>query len=74
MLLAPLDSEDAQGWIERAVRERWSVSDLRIELRAAQRDRSELPAAPPADPTPDADELVGIVCPQCGHRLSPPGP
>jgi hypothetical protein len=70
VLLAPLDPEEAQGWIERAVCERWSVSDLRIELRAAQRVRSELPAAPPADTEPEVGELVGMVCPQCGHRLS----
>jgi hypothetical protein len=70
VLLAPLDPEDAQAWIERAVCERWSVSDLRIELRAAQ--RSELPAVPPVETTPEAGELVGMVCPQCGHRLSAP--
>jgi hypothetical protein len=72
VLLAPLDPEEAQGWIERAASERWSVADLRIELRAAQRERGELPAAPAVEVTADGGELVGMVCPQCGHRLSAP--
>ncbi len=70
VLLAPLEPEDAQRWIERAAEERWSVSDLRVELRSHRREPRELPSlageVAPSGPEPDA-----VVCPQCGHRLSP---
>jgi hypothetical protein len=70
VLLAPLESADAQHWIGRAVRERWSVADLRVELRSNLREHRELPA-PAAGTASAAIEPAGVVCPQCGHRLSP---
>lgn len=70
VLLAPLEPEDAQGWIERAAHERWSVSDLRIELRSTRRQPREL-ASPAVDGAPVDPEPAAAVCPQCGQRLSP---
>lgn len=71
VLLAPLELGEARVWIERAVEEKWSVADLRTELRADRRHQGvELvaPAAPLVSPA--AGEPAGLVCPQCGHRLA----
>jgi hypothetical protein len=67
-LLAPLDEEEKRLWIERAIEDRLSVSDLRVELRAYQREHREDPgadgdAAGAAAPRP-ADPAV--TCPHCG--------
>lgn len=66
VLLAPLDREGQQRWIERAVDERLSVADLRLELRAkghgAHREKPE---------KDDVKQGHGeSVCPRCGHQLS----
>lgn len=64
-------SQDSQDeWLARAAAKRWSVADLRIEVRAAaKRERVELDArADSASPKP------GLSCPRCGYRLSAKGP
>ena len=65
VLLAPLTTDQQRGWIERAIDERLSVADLRLELRAkGHGSRGERAAA-------DRRRGQGAgVCPHCGHELS----
>jgi hypothetical protein len=58
----PRESQDE--WLERAAAKRWSVADLRIELRAAQKKRVEIDAQPESNPSQPR-----LICPRCGHRL-----
>lgn len=77
-LLAPLDEEEKREWMERAIRDRLSVADLRIELRAVQRGRQDSEdtspppetgqADPPASETPPVRSAV-LVCPRCGSEV-----
>lgn len=53
VLLAPLELEQRRYWLERAEKDRLTVADLRLELRAAREQPSE-----------NAE-----LCPHCGHRL-----
>jgi hypothetical protein len=63
VLLAPLDPEEQARWLDRALRERLSVADLRLELRAARGDEDKPSAA-------DGQTGGGVtVCPHCGHEL-----
>ena len=70
VLLAPLESDEQRHWLERASEERFSVADLRIELRRQRlsADPSES-ATDPAASDSDSEETSVMVCPQCGHRL-----
>jgi hypothetical protein len=63
VLLAPLEPQEQRRWLERAVGERLSVVDLRLELRAARK-------ATKSSRSVDAEEAdAALVCPHCGHRL-----
>ncbi len=64
VLLAPLEPEEQKRWLDRAIEQRLSVADLRIELRAA-RSGGEKQAA--IEGRVDAHPAV---CPHCGHELS----
>lgn len=70
VLLAPLDAEEQQVWLERARKQKLSVADLRLELRALRggdrRERSTKIRA--VGSSVDADSAV---CPRCGHKLPP---
>jgi hypothetical protein len=69
-LVAPLEPEEQRYWLELAGRERMSVADLRIELRAAQRhDRNQMIAV--ADEAP-VEVDGGLICPHCGHTVPLP--
>jgi hypothetical protein len=69
VLLAPLNADEQRDWIERAIDERLSVADLRLELRArGHGSRGEKALARKGDQGQGAD-----VCPHCGHELSEPG-
>ena len=69
VLLAPLDGEEQRRWIGRAVEERLSVADLRLELRArGHGGRKEQATAGDGSP-----QEGGGICPHCGHRLSGSG-
>lgn len=66
VLLAPLGGDDQRHWLERAVEERLSVADLRLELRA----RREVGGGPSAQGTPaSAAQPAAVICPHCGHEL-----
>jgi hypothetical protein len=65
VLLAPLEPEEQRQWIERAVESRFSVADLRIELRAEERKGKERLSESPAA---EAGGLE-VACPHCGHQF-----
>jgi hypothetical protein len=66
VLLAPLTADEQRVWIERAIEERFSVADLRLELRSrgyGSRGEKAVPG--------DGSQGRGAdVCPHCGHKLS----
>lgn len=65
--LAALDVDSQEHWLTRAVADKLSVADLRVELRGRRRvlKVSEADDRSPKEPT-DADTLV---CPNCGGRV-----
>jgi len=66
VLLAPLTMDQQRAWIERAIDERLSVADLRLELRArGHGSRGEKAVGDDRGQGQGAD-----TCPHCGHRLS----
>jgi hypothetical protein len=67
VLLAPLDEEDQRRWIEKAVEERLSVADLRLELRSRGHGSARGKAVDDKGEGREAE-----VCPHCGHRLRGP--
>jgi hypothetical protein len=68
-LVAALDRDEQDSWLDLATNERLSVSDLRVELRAAQRRLRS--AHPDSDHSEDDDgnEATVTTCPQCGFEL-----
>lgn len=70
VLLAPLPEDEQRRWITRAVEQRLSVADLRLELRARRHRDLEEERESTAVGIPQ--EGVG-VCPHCGHALSESG-
>jgi hypothetical protein len=70
-LLAAMEPDEQTHWLNRAVADRFSVDDLRIELRSAQRG-GYAPREPRCEPQSDGpDELTSapaLVCPQCGYE------
>ncbi len=62
-LLAALEPDAQRYWLERAARDRLSVADLRLELRAA-RCVEQSPATTARNRT-----LAAAVCPNCGFRI-----
>jgi hypothetical protein len=68
VLLAPLEPEQQKHWLDRALEERLSVADLRVELRAAQGAAAK-PAVAGATAADAPSEANLTVCPHCGHEL-----
>jgi hypothetical protein len=66
VLLAPLGTDEQSQWLQRASEERWSVADLRLELRAL-RGGDRKPSRSVAAVAGDSGEVA--VCPHCGHSL-----
>jgi hypothetical protein len=64
--VAAIEPGDQELWLDRASEERLSVSDLRVELRAARRAGK---MEPPKEESVEPDE-ASLVCPHCGHQLS----
>lgn len=67
VLLAPLDRDDQRRWIEKAVDERLSVADLRLELRDRRHGGEGEKVA-----SDQGDGRGAEVCPHCGHKLRGP--
>lgn len=66
-LLAALDPQEQAQWLDRAIADRLSVDDLRVELRASKsggyslRTSTSLPGK--------GDGHAGLICPRCGERV-----
>lgn len=71
VLLAPLERDEQIFWISRAIEGRFSVADLRLELRAALRAAGMSPASTdnPALSSEGTHLTLPIVCPSCGHKI-----
>jgi hypothetical protein len=67
VLLAPLEPDDQGHWLERALSERLSVADLRLELKAV-RNRAGKPGTA-GNAEGQAAIAAVVVCPHCGHEL-----
>lgn len=68
VLLAPLTTDQQRAWIERAIDERLSVADLRLELRSKSHGSGEKASSSYED-----RERGAGICPHCGHELSESG-
>ncbi|MGH2974663.1 MAG: hypothetical protein ACRDLL_07340 [Solirubrobacterales bacterium] len=64
VLLAPLEADEKRHWLDRAVEERLSVADLRIELRGRRQG-----GAGRQDKDGEKAAEHGVVCPNCGHEM-----
>jgi hypothetical protein len=69
VLLAPLEPEQQRRWLDRALEQRLSVADLRLELRVARSDQEKAVAAVEAKAGSGSKAENGI-CPHCGHELA----
>ncbi len=68
-LLAPLEDEEKREWIDRAVADRLSVADLRIELKASQRQARAIDDEDEAALGEADAHAAKIACPHCGHEI-----
>lgn len=78
-VVAALDPEGQDRWLDRAIAERLSVSDLRIELRSVERSSAKAANREPAPPvggaaavgeTAELGDAAELTCPQCGYKLA----
>jgi len=65
--VAPLGAAEQEYWLNRAIAEKLSVADLRVELRGARRTRAVVAGAD-AEPA-EHDEVRTLVCPNCGEAV-----
>jgi hypothetical protein len=63
-LIAKLDPEERPSWIARAIADRLSVNDLRVELRGTSKE-----ATGPVKETPPSSPGLEVLCPHCGHAV-----
>jgi len=70
VLLAPLEPTEQAYWLERASKERFSVADLRLALRALPSDGEQAGQGAASADSPGAGGAA--VCPHCGHKLDLP--
>lgn len=68
--LAALEPEEQEGWLDQAVRHRWSVSDLRTMLRMARKESRELSLGEGEDEDEDGSTDRMMMCPRCGEEIS----
>jgi hypothetical protein len=68
-LLASLEPDAQAYWLKRASDERFSVADLRVELRAERHGGCE---GAREIPSREARRATVIVCPNCGEAVSVP--
>jgi hypothetical protein len=65
--VASLELDSQEQWLSRAVADKLSVADLRVELRGRRR---ALKAAEEAGGSPTESTCVGeLVCPTCGGKV-----
>jgi hypothetical protein len=68
-LVAALDREQQDYWLDLAAKESLSVSDLRLELRSAQRRRCSAPVVSGCRGEGESNETTATICPRCGFEL-----
>ncbi len=66
VLVASLDPAEQEYWLTRAAEERFSVADLKLELRTRRGGAQERGA----DKGADEARGGGTVCPTCGHHTA----
>lgn len=68
--LAPLDVAEQEHWLTRAIAEKLSVADLRVELRGMRRTRA-MTATSGAERSEqvEGDQARTLVCPNCGEAV-----
>jgi hypothetical protein len=69
VLLAPLEPAEQREWLQRATRDRFTVADLRAELRAADSGHSRASSPSSRPRTAAGAGAKPVVCPNCGHQL-----
>lgn len=69
-LLAGLELEEREHWLARAIADKLSVEDLRVELRAARRGGYAQSKAVEEEPASASEETVQVTCPGCGHEFA----
>lgn len=67
--VSALDPDEQDRWLDLVSSERMSVSDLRVELRAARRKNKSSEGA--ALPTP-IKTAGRVMCPECQHEFEVP--
>lgn len=68
--LTALNLEAQDHWLNRAIQDRLSVADLRIELRAALHDaHASLQSHRNGTPPQDLEHDTVVICPACGVRV-----
>jgi hypothetical protein len=65
VLVASLGAEEQEHWLTRAAEERFSVADLKLELRTRRQGEYGRDADKGAD-----EARGGAVCPNCGHHTA----
>src|ERR1700686_3738628 len=63
--VAGLEPQEQDKWLDRALPDRLSVSDLRTDLRASQR----APRDDSSEQDPSDDQLRSMICPHCGETI-----
>lgn len=67
VLVASLERDEKEYWLNEAVRKRLSVADLRVALRSERsRNKTKLPLRDKL-----SKDAAAIVCPKCGHHINP---
>ena len=73
--VAALEVGEQDRWLDRAIADRLSVSDLRAELRVSRRRATpDFPGdsdSPPASEPPGYPPGEQMVCPRCGFDMKP---
>jgi len=71
--VASLEPDQQDHWLDRAVADRLSVADLRLELRASRRGNTVAPNVPAGGLTAyKLAEKVILTCPKCGQQFPAP--
>lgn len=68
--VATLEPYEQDRWLDRAATEKFSVSDLRVELRSTRQSDTDDPED--AGGLRSAEKTTFITCPQCGLEIGTP--
>jgi hypothetical protein len=71
--VASLEPDQQDNWLDRAAAERFSVADLRLELRTNRRKQARLEVASSSAPAMYMQtQKVVVTCPICGEEFPAP--